>query len=224
MFTLCDISTTGYRAPGLLERLVYLVPILCYSLYSWLWYSLWSIRYALNYCRSRSPLISFNTIQDVLRNQDLTKVKVLLRAHELPVDHKDRGQLWMALSCGSAADSLPVGTDETFQMYAAKFTSGTYANLTSPSLSPFSLGVEVAWYYCYYYYYCYCCYCYYYCYCYCCCYCYCHYCWAVFGTRCVHPSIAPALAPLQETVQTCLALWFPLSRSEIGPAITADDT
>lgn len=62
-------------------------------------------------------------IQDVLHNQDLTKIKLLLRANELPVDHKDRGQLWINLSRGNA-DSLPVATDETFQMYAAKFTSG----------------------------------------------------------------------------------------------------
>lgn len=69
----------------------------------------------------RSHVISLDMIQDVLNNQDVSKMKTLLRANELPIEHEARAQLWMLLSSGSTE---MIGNDETFCMYATKFTSG----------------------------------------------------------------------------------------------------
>lgn len=70
---------------------------------------------------SRSPVISLDIIQGVINSHDVAKMKNLLRANELPIEHEARAQLWLLLSCGSAET---LGDDETFCMYAGKFASG----------------------------------------------------------------------------------------------------
>lgn len=65
--------------------------------------------------------MTLSTIQDVLKAQDIGKVKSLLRSSELPINHEARGHLWILLSSGTT-DHFE--DDETFQMYAAKFSSG----------------------------------------------------------------------------------------------------
>lgn len=72
---------------------------------------------------SRPTDAPFGLIEDSLKACDIHKIKSLLRANELPINHDARGHLWPALCFGSADT---IGDDETFKMYAAKFANGEF--------------------------------------------------------------------------------------------------